>query len=162
MTKDLWNIEKEFERMRRQMDHLMNGFFSDSFERDAPLLGSSNKNKLLDTSFKTPATDIYETDKEVVAKIDVPGVKKEDIKLEVKNGMLSLKAEHKLEKEDKNEKKGFHRIERSYRGFARSFSLPAQVDETKVKAEYKNGILEVHMPKKGDKDKAGVKYIDIN
>lgn len=107
MTKDLWNIEKEFERMRRQMDHLMNGFFSDSFERDAPLLGSSNKNKLLDTSFKTPATDIYETDKEVVAKIDVPGVKKEDIKLEVKNGMLSLKAEHKLEKEDKNEKKDF-------------------------------------------------------
>lgn len=162
MARDIWNIEKEFESMRRQMNHLMNGFFSDSFDRDVPLLSSSGKNELMNVSFKTPATDIYETEKEVIAKIEVPGVKKEDIKLEVKNGMLSLKAEHKLEKEDKDEKKGFHRIERSYSGFARSFSLPSEVDETKVKAEYKDGILEVHMPKKGDKDKGGVKYIDIN
>ncbi|MCA9496612.1 MAG: Hsp20/alpha crystallin family protein, partial [Nanoarchaeota archaeon] len=135
------------------MNHLMGGFFSDSFDRNVPLLGSSNRNELIDVSFKTPATDIYETEKEVIAKIEVPGVKKEDIKLEIKNGMLSLKAEHKFEKEDKDKKKGYHRIERTYSGFARSFSLPSEVDETKVKANYKDGILEVHIPKKEDKDK---------
>lgn len=153
MARDLWNIEKEFENMRRQMNHLMNGFFNDSFYRNVPLLSSSSKNELMDVSPKTAATDIYETDKEVVAKIEVPGVKKEDIKLEVKNGMLSLKAEKNQEKEDKDRKKGFHRIERSYSGFTRNFSFPSEVDESKVKAEYKNDILEVHMPKKENKDK---------
>lgn len=162
MAKDLWNIEKEFENMRRQMNHLMSGFFNDSFDRNVPLLGSSDKNELMDVSFKTPTTDIYETEKEVVAKIEVPGVRKENIKLKVKNGILSLKAEQSQEKEDKDDKKGFHRIERSYSGFSRSFPLPAEIDETKVKAEYKDGILEVHIPKKYDKNNEGVKYIDIN
>ena len=162
MAKDLWDIEKEFDKMRKQMNHLMNNFFSDSFDRDVPLLSSSGNNELINVSFKTPVTDIYETNEEVVAKIEVPGVKKEDIKLEIKNGILSLKVEHKQEKEDKYEKKGFHRIERSYIGFARSFSLPSEVDESKVKAKYKDGILEVHIPKKEDKDKGKIKYIDIN
>jgi len=151
MARDLWDIEKEFERMKRQMNHLINVFFSDSFD----------KKELMDVSFKAPVTDIYETEKEIVVKIEVPGVKKEDIKLEVKDGVFSLKAEHKLEKEKKREKK-YHIIERSYSGFSRSFSLPVEVDETKVKAEYKSGILEVHIPKKDGKNKEGGKYIDIN
>lgn len=162
MVKDLWNIEKEFEKMKMQMNHLMNSFFNDSFDRNISLLSQSGKNELLDVSFKTPVTDIYETEKEVVAKIEIPGIKKENIKLEVKNGIIYLKAEHKYEKEDKNEEKGFHRIERSYSGFARSFSIPSEIDENKVKAELKDGILEIHMPKKEDKNKEKVKYIDIN
>lgn len=162
MAKDLWNIEKDFERMKRQMNHLMNIFFNDSFDSYVPMLGSSSKNELMYDSFKTPVTDIYETEKEVVAKIEVPGVKKEDIKLEFKNGTLSLIAEHKEVKEDKEEKKGFHRIERTYNGFARTFSIPSEIDEEKIRAEYKNGILEVHIPKKEDHKKERVKYIDIN
>ncbi|MFW6286110.1 MAG: Hsp20/alpha crystallin family protein [Nanoarchaeota archaeon] len=162
MTKDLLKIEKEFEKMKRQINHLMSGFLSDSFDKSFPFINSFNKNELMNTSFKTPITDIYETKKEVVAKIEVPGIKKEDIKLKVKNGILSLNAEKKQEKVNKDEKKGYHRIESSYSGFFRSFSLPTKVDESKVKAEYKDGILEVHMPKKEDADKGEVKYIDID
>jgi HSP20 family protein len=162
MTKDLWNIEKEFERMKRQMNQMMNGFFSDSFDRNIPLIGQQNNKNLMDISFKTPAADIYETDNEVVAKIEVPGIKKENIKLEIRNHMLHLKAEQKHEKEDKDEKKGYHRIERSYSGFARSFSLPSEVDETKTKAHCKDGILEVHMPKTKTDQKEKTKYINID
>ncbi len=161
MTRSLWDIEKEFERMRRQMNSLMSGFFNDSFDRNIPLISSSGKNELVDVSFKSPLTDIYETEREVIAKIEVPGIKKEDIKLEVKNGVLSVKAEQKHEKENKDEKKGYYRIERSYLGYSRSFTLPAQIDETKVKAKCNDGVLEVHMPKKKVTEKDGIKYIDI-
>ena len=161
MTRDLWNIEKEFEKMRRQMDSLLNNFFNDSFDKNISLLEGPTKNGRNELSLKTPATDLYETDREVVAKIEVPGVDKKDIKLEVKNGILSLRAEQNFEKEDKDEKKGYHRIERSYSGFVRSFSLPNNIDEEKVKASYKNGILEVHISKKNEIKNNDVKYIDI-
>ena len=139
------------------MNYLMNGFFSDSFDRDVLLSSLSGKN-----DFKTPATDIYETEEEVITRIEVPEVRKEDIKLEVKNSMLSLKAEHKSEKEDSDEKKGYYRVERSYSGFSRSFLLPAEVDEDKVRAKYKDGVLEVHMPKKKSSNEDKVKYISVD
>jgi HSP20 family protein len=147
MANNLWDIEKEFESMKKQMDNLMNRIFTDSVNSEIPLLSSEN-NKLINNRIRIPSTEIYETDDEYVVKLEIPGVKKEDIKLEVKNGVFDLRVKHKTKFEDKDEKKGYHKIEINYSDFVRNFSIPEYVDETKVNADYKNGILEVHIQKK--------------
>jgi len=94
----------------------------------------------------SPAVDIFETENEVVLKADVPDVDMKDIDIRLENGTLALKGERKFENEEK--KKGFHRVERSYGTFARYFTLPDTVETDKVKADYKNGVLTVTLPKK--------------
>jgi HSP20 family protein len=94
----------------------------------------------------TPAVDILETDNELVLKADLPAVDMRDIHVEMENGTLTLRGERKFEKEEKET--GYHRIERSYGSFARYFSLPDTVEPDKVKADYKNGVLTVTLPKK--------------
>lgn len=98
----------------------------------------------------TPVVDIKETPEELVIKAELPEVKKEDIKVEIDNGMLSIRGERKLEKEEKGKK--YHRIERSYGTFMRAFTLPDNVDEKKLSAGYKDGVLEVHLPKSAAKE----------
>lgn len=93
-----------------------------------------------------PAVDVLETPHEVVLKADLPEVEMKDINLEIENGTLTLKGQRKFEGETKE--RGYHRIERSYGSFARSFSLPETVDPEGVKAEYKNGVLTITLPKK--------------
>src|SRR5579884_1275496 len=110
---------------------------------------SDTVNRLLsDTHVRpwTPAVDIYETENELVLKADLPDVKMEDIDIRMENGTLALKGERKFENEET--KKGFHRVERSYGSFARYFTLPETVEAEKVRAEYKNGVLTVTLPKK--------------
>jgi HSP20 family protein len=93
----------------------------------------------------TPSVDIQETDNEYIVKAELPEVKKEDVKVTVENGILALQGERKQEKEEKGKK--FHRIERSYGSFLRTFTVPLDTDETKVAADFKDGILRVHLPK---------------
>lgn len=93
-----------------------------------------------------PAVDIYETEDSIVVKAELPGVDKNDVKIEVKDGVLTLKGEKKVEKEVKEE--NFHRIERAYGSFQRSFTLPQNVDKDKIKATFKNGVLEIVIAKK--------------
>ncbi len=93
----------------------------------------------------TPAVDVQETDKEYLLKADLPDVRKEDVKVDIREGVLSVEGERKQEKEEKGKK--FHRIERSYGKFIRRLALPTDVDETKVAAEFKEGVLNVHLPK---------------
>src|SRR5213080_862569 len=93
-----------------------------------------------------PLADITEDDKEYVIKAELPDVKKEDVRVTVENGVLTISGERKFEKEEKKKKK-YHRIERAYGTFVRTFSLPDVADAGKVKAEFKNGVLTVHMPK---------------
>lgn len=95
----------------------------------------------------TPAVDIYETENELVLKADIPEVDPKNVGIQLENGTLTLKGERKFEQEQKNGK-GFHRIERAYGSFVRAFSLPETVDAEKVKADYKNGVLTVTVPKK--------------
>ncbi|SRR5579871_168615 len=99
------------------------------------------------TSFAdwAPAIDVQETDKEYLLKADLPEVKKEDVKVDVKNGVLTVEGERKQEKEEKGKK--FHRIERSYGKFVRRLALPTDVDPHKIAADYKDGVLNVHLPK---------------
>ena len=92
-----------------------------------------------------PSVDITEDDKEYLVKADLPEVKKEDVKVTVENGVLTITGERKFQKEEKDKK--YHRIERSYGNFLRSFTLPDAADGSKVSAEFKDGVLKVRLPK---------------
>ena len=92
-----------------------------------------------------PPVDIQETDKEYLIKAELPEMKKEDVKVEMLDGVLTIEGERKQEKEEKGKK--FHKVERSYGKFVRQFALPSEVEPTKVEAEYKDGVLNVHLPK---------------
>ena len=103
-----------------------------------------------------PAVDITEDDKEYLVKAELPGLKKEEVKITVENGELTISGERKSEKEEKNKK--YHRIERSYGSFVRSFTLPDVVSSDKVNAEFKDGLLTVHLPKD---EKARPKTVEV-
>jgi HSP20 family protein len=92
-----------------------------------------------------PQVDVVENDTELVIRADLPGVKKDDVQLEIGNGMLVLKGEKKEEKEVKDAQ--YRMVERSYGAFERSFALPSSVDADKIRADFRNGVLEVHLPK---------------
>jgi HSP20 family protein len=94
----------------------------------------------------SPAVDIYETENDLVLKADVPDVELKDIEVRVENQTLTISGERKFEHEQNA--KGYHRIERSYGSFVRSFAVPSTVDTEKVAAEFKNGVLRVSLPKK--------------
>lgn len=136
----------EMRRMREEMDRL----FKDFYERSYPgrlLPGPEEKLPAL----RTAIADIQETDENVIATIELPGMKKEDISLTLRENMLEVKAETK--EEEKEEKEGYKSYKSRYSGFYRRLPLPTAVDADKVKATYKNGVLEVTMPKVEKKKK---------
>lgn len=92
-----------------------------------------------------PSVDVSETEGEYQIKAEIPDVKKEDVKVTVEDGILTIQGERKQEKEETGKK--YHRVERSYGSFVRSFTLPDLVDEEKVKAEFKDGVLNLQLPK---------------
>jgi len=93
----------------------------------------------------SPATDISETDKEYLIRAALPAVKKEDVKVTYENGVLTLSGERRQEEEQKDEK--FHTVESYYGNFSRTFALPDVIDEDAIKAESKDGVLTIHVPK---------------
>jgi HSP20 family protein len=94
----------------------------------------------------SPAVDIYETENELVLKADLPDVEQKDIDVRVENQTLSITGERKFQQQDSG--KGYHRIERNYGSFTRSFAVPNSFDTEKIAAEYKNGVLTITLPKK--------------
>ena len=92
----------------------------------------------------SPEVDISEDDQGYLLKADLPEMKKDDVRVTVEDGVLSVSGERKCQKED--QKKKFHRIERSFGTFRRSFTLPEDADSTKVTAEFREGVLKVHLP----------------
>ena len=104
----------------------------------------------------TPSVDISETEQEYQIKAEIPDVKKEDVKVTVEDGVLTIQGERKHEKEEKGKK--YHRIERSYGSFVRTFSLPDVIEEEKVNADFKDGVLNLHLPKS---EKAKPKAIEV-
>ena len=105
----------------------------------------NNGQESLATAEWMPVVDIAEDDKEYLITAELPEVKKDDVRVTVENGVLTLTGERKFEKEENN--KRWHRVERSYGSFARSFTLPGDSDAAKVKAEFKEGLLKVHVAK---------------
>jgi HSP20 family protein len=104
-----------------------------------------------------PLADITEDEKEYLIKAELPELRKEDVKVTVENGVLIISGERKFEQEEK--KKKYHRVERGYGTFVRSFTLPDDADANRVKAEFKHGLLTVHLPKS---ERAKPKHIEVN
>ena len=123
------------------------GEIGDLFDRYTKAVGQPRKGsqEVMATGDWTPRVDIAETDKEFVIKAEIPEVQKEDVKVTVDSGVLTIRGERKQEKEEKEKK--FHRIERYYGSFVRSFTLPGNVDETKIEASFKDGMLHLKIPK---------------
>ncbi len=95
-----------------------------------------------------PAADVYEDDHKLVLKFEVPGMEEKDLDVRLENNILTVKGERKFEKEEKEE--NFHRIERRFGSFTRSFTLPNSVDTGKVEAKYEAGVLKVTLPKRAE------------
>jgi HSP20 family protein len=100
----------------------------------------------LTASTFVPAVDIYEDEHNIVLTAEVPGVEEKDLDISLENGVLTISGERKMENEEKEN--NFHRIERSYGRFTRSFTLPPTVDENNVKAEFNNGLLKITLAKR--------------
>ena len=107
----------------------------------------------------TPSADISETKKEFLIKADLPDVDKKDIAVTVQDGSITIEGERRCKKEDKGET--FHRIESLYGKFTRTFALPSNVDASKVRADAKNGVLNVHIPKVKNESKKSKTKIDV-
>lgn len=121
-----------------------------------PATAPNNGKEALIVADWTPSVDISETDGEYQIKAEIPDVKKEDVKVTLEDGVLTIQGERKYEKEEKGKK--FHRIERSYGSFVRTFSVPDVIEAEKVKAEFKDGVLNLHLPKS---EKAKPRAIDV-
>ena len=126
----LFNPFAELERIRREFDRLLEEFVPREGEREVVF---------------APAVDVYETDKELVVKAEIPGVKKEDIEVAIRDNALHIRGEKKVEKEEKTET--YHRMERVYGKFERVIALPMDVKVEEAKAEFKDGVLEIRIPK---------------
>ncbi len=124
--------------------------FEDLFDRYTKAMGwpAIRGQELVKSGDWTPRVDITETDAEIQIKAEIPEVSKDDVKVSVDNGVLTLQGERKQEKEEKGKK--FHRIERSYGTFLRSFALPDNVDETRITASFKDGMLHLQIPKSAE------------
>jgi HSP20 family protein len=116
----------------------------------------NGKEETLTVAEWSPRVDITEDDKEFLIKAELPEMKREDVKVTVDDGVLAITGERKMEKEEKNRK--YHRIEREYGTFLRSFTLPAGTAGDKVAADFKDGILKVHLPKEA---KAAAKTVEV-
>lgn len=138
----------------RELDDLQNRL-STLFGR-APVRREGDKREALTIAEWAPLVDIVEDDKEYLIKAELPEVKKEEIKVGVQDDVLTITGERKYEKEEKDKK--YHRIERAYGSFSRSFTIPDDADGTKVSAEFKEGILKIHLPKS---EKAKPKSIEV-
>jgi len=131
-----WDPFREISSLQREMDRL----FSQYFGR---IRGPEEEG--LAVAAWSPAVDIYETDEKLVLKVELPGLKKEDIDIQVRDNTLTLKGEKKFEKEVKEE--NYHRTERAYGTFQRSFTLPSTIKQEGIEAIFKDGILEISLPK---------------
>ncbi|HSA62484.1 MAG TPA: Hsp20/alpha crystallin family protein [Nitrospiraceae bacterium] len=145
-SKGHWNPWKDLEELEKRLSTLWG----------RPPAKSEGEKETMTVAEWSPLVDISEDEKEYLVKAELPEVKKEDVKLTVQDNVLSITGERKYEKEEKGKK--YHRVERAYGSFMRSFTLPEDADATKVAAEYKDGILRVHLPKS---EKAKPKSIEV-
>src|SRR6476469_9038334 len=129
-----WDPYREFSSVQDRLNRLFNASFNEG------------RDESLATSSFAPAVDVYEDEHNITLKLEVPGIDERDIDIRLENHTLTVRGERKLEKEEKEE--NFHRIERRYGSFFRSFSLPNVVDTENVKADYDKGVLKISLAKK--------------
>ena len=141
-----WNPFSELEEVTNRLNHI--------FGRTP--VRSESSNEMLAVADWMPSVDISETDDAYLIKGEIPGVSKDAVKVTLQDGMLTISGERKHEKEEKGKK--FHRVECSYGSFVRSFRVPDDADESTVKAEFKDGMLNVTLPKS---KKAETKSVNV-
>ena len=142
-----WNQLKQLEALQ----HGLGSLFSRS-----PAQWPEGQEEPMAVAEWAPLVDISEDDKEYRIKVELPEVKKEDVKVTAEEGTLTIMGERKFEKEEKGRK--YHRVERAYGSFGRSFSLPDDASPAKVSAEFKDGVLTVHLVKD---EKAKPQHIEV-
>jgi HSP20 family protein len=142
-----WNPLREMQELQHRVLNALNV---------APSRGDNGERESLATAEWVPVVDIVEDDKEYLIKAELPEVLKDNVRVTVENGRLTLSGERKFEKEETGKK--YHRVERSYGTFLRSFNLPENADPERVEAEFKEGILRVHLAKL---EKAKPRQIDV-
>ena len=128
----------------------INRMFRESFNPESP-------EEALTTSNFAPPVDVYEDEHNITLKIEVPGIDEKDINVSIENNMLTVRGERRFEKDEKEE--NFHRVERMYGSFTRSFTLPNTVDPEQVSAHYEKGLLKIRLAKKAE---AKPKQIKVN
>lgn len=131
-----WSPARNPMQMREEIDRLFNQFFGRGCDGEEATWGQG---------IWAPPVDIYETDEAFVLKAELPGFTKEDVDIKIQGNQLILRGERKRETEAKEEQ--YHRIERAYGRFKRAFWLPTTVDSEKIQATFKNGVLELRLPK---------------
>jgi HSP20 family protein len=141
-----WDPFREMVTLREKMNRL----FEDA-------VTGQREDKDLVSSTWSPAVDIYETEHEIVLTAELPGIEDKDIAVKLEDNSLTLKGERQFEKETKEE--NYHRIERSYGSFYRSFTIPHYVDQEKIKAEHEHGVLKISLPKKQESKSRAVKVV---
>jgi HSP20 family protein len=142
-----WNPFKEMEDLQKRLNSI--------FNLEPARIQDGGKEQMT-VAHWAPLVDITEDEHGYSIKAELPEVQKADVKVVVENGVLTISGERKSEKEEKARK--YHRVERAYGSFARSFSLPDDADESKVTAEFKDGLLTVHLAKS---EKARPRSIDV-
>jgi HSP20 family protein len=130
-----WDPFRELEEVHNRLSSFFDSGFPRTRERDESIL----------TTAWAPLVDISEDDRGYTLKVELPEMKREDIKVSVENGLLTISGERIREKEENNRK--YHRVERAYGSFVRNFSLPQNVDPSKVEAHYRDGMLHVSIAK---------------
>ena len=142
----LWDPMRELSALQSRVNRVLEDTFGTPLHRgEQPGAGAW-----------APAVDIFETAGEIVLKAEVPGIARDQVHVEVNDGVLSLRGERKFEKEVKEE--NYHRVERAYGAFHRSFTLPDSVDPEKVRATLSDGVLEVRL---GKREQAKPKQIQV-
>jgi HSP20 family protein len=129
-----WRPLRDLVSMQEEMNRLFDDFFG------RPLVRAEGTEGVW-----SPSVDVSEDKDNVIVRAEMPGMKKEEVKISIQDNVLTLKGEKKQEKEEKDA--NYHRIERSYGSFSRSFTLPTAVKADKVKASYKDGMLNITLPK---------------
>jgi HSP20 family protein len=130
---ELFEVEKQFSRM------------FDDFEKRFGFKSGLEIDSEADNAVWSPLTDIYEDNDNFKLKLDLPGIEKDDVKITFSNNQISISGERKQETESDNHK--YHRIERSYGKFYRSFDLPKDIEQDKITADFSNGQLTINIPK---------------
>jgi HSP20 family protein len=141
-----WDPFRDLVTLRERMNKI--------FEDMSPARGEERD---LTAAAWTPSVDIYETENDVVLTAEVPGIDEKDIEIKVEDNTLTIRGERKFEKETREE--NYHRIERAYGTFFRSFSLPSSVDQDRIEAQHENGVLRIRMPKKAEVKPRKVKIV---
>ncbi|MBE3126632.1 MAG: Hsp20/alpha crystallin family protein [Acidobacteria bacterium] len=141
-----WDPTRDIVALRDRMNRL----FED-------MSGPKSEEKNIMAGAWAPSVDIYENENEVVLAAEIPGVDEKDVEIKVEDNTLTLRGERRFEKETKEE--NYHRIERSYGSFFRSFALPSYIDQDHIEAEHENGVLKIRMPKRAEIKSRKVKIL---